>query len=139
MYNSFKFHRNALNKLTRLSKANHYRSYFEEKKIKVIKNWDSIKEITYISKRRSQSIKNLNVDDTITSNSKIIANNIKFKKKKKKKKRNEIVIVPTTKKYYDYLLNPCGSFFFISLQQKAKMKNIWKHEKQQRVMVLKFT
>ena len=82
LYNSFKFHRNALNKLTRLSKANHYRSYFEEKKIKVIKNWDSIKEITHISKKRSQSIKNLNVHDTITSNSKIIANNIKLKKNK---------------------------------------------------------
>ena len=30
LYNSLKFHRHTLHKLTRLSKANRYRSYFEE-------------------------------------------------------------------------------------------------------------
>ena len=57
LYKSFKFHRNILNELTRLSKTYHYRSYFEESKNKIIKIWDGIREIICIIKKSSQSLK----------------------------------------------------------------------------------
>ena len=66
LYNSFKFHCNTLNKLTLLQ-------LFKMKK-KIIKIWDGIREIIHISKKSSQLIKNLDVNGTITSNPKIIAN-----------------------------------------------------------------
>ena len=115
LYNSFKLHCNTLNELTRLSKANHYRSYFEENKNKIIKIWDGTREIIHISKKSSQSIKNLDVNGTITSNPKIIANTInQFFCDIPKKIENEIV--PTAKKYYDYLLNPFHLQFLSFLQ-----------------------
>ena len=57
LYNSFKFHRNTLNKLTRLRKANRYCSYFEENKNKIIKIWDGIREVLPISKKATSQLK----------------------------------------------------------------------------------
>ena len=76
LYNSFNFDRNALNKLTKIINANHYRSYFQENKNKIIKIWDEIREIIHICRKSSQSIKNLDVKGTIASSPKIIANTI---------------------------------------------------------------
>ena len=112
LYNSFKFHRIALSRLTRLSKANHDHSYFEESKNKIIKIWDDIREIIHISKKSSQSIKNLDVNGCITGNPKIISNTInKFFCEIPKKIENEIF--PTANKYHDHLLNPSDNSFFI--------------------------
>ena len=106
LYNSFKFHRNTLNKLTRLSKDNHYQSYFEENKNKIVKICNGIREIIHISKK--------------SSNPKIVANTVNqffFDIPKK----IEIEIVPTAKKYHDSLLNLRDSSFFIQPATKDEV------------------
>ena len=52
LHNCFKFHCNTLNKLTRLSKASHYCSYYEENKNKIIKICDGIRKIIHIIKKK---------------------------------------------------------------------------------------
>ena len=114
LYNSLKFHRHTLHKLTRLSKANHYRSYFEE-------TWHGIREIIHISKKSSQSIKHLYVHSTISSNLNITPNTInQFLCDVPKK--NESEIVPIAKKYHDYLLNTCDNSFFIQSAAEDKVE-----------------
>ena len=51
LQNLFQFYRNSLNKITRLSKANHYKNVFEDNKSKLSKNWIGIKEIINITKK----------------------------------------------------------------------------------------
>ena len=43
LHNKFKNYRNHLNKISRLSKANHYRNFFEENKKNMLKTWNGIK------------------------------------------------------------------------------------------------
>ena len=56
----FKSYRNSLNKLARLSKANHYKTFFEDNKNKPNKVWAGIKEIININKKNTQQIRNIN-------------------------------------------------------------------------------
>ena len=45
LHGKFKIYRNSLVNLTRQSKQNHYKKYFEENKTNLIKIWKGIKEI----------------------------------------------------------------------------------------------
>ena len=54
LHNLFKFYRNSLNKIARLSKANHYKTFFEDNKNKLNKVWEGIKEIININQRDYQ-------------------------------------------------------------------------------------
>ena len=45
LHNLFKSYRNSLNKITRLSKANHYKIFLEDNKNRLNKVWVGIKEI----------------------------------------------------------------------------------------------
>ena len=40
LHNKFKNYRDYLNKITRLSKANHHRNFFEENKKNIMKTWN---------------------------------------------------------------------------------------------------
>ena len=51
MHNLFRSYRNSLNKIARLSKANQYKTIFEDNKNKLNKFWEGIKEIININKR----------------------------------------------------------------------------------------
>ena len=45
VHDQYKFYRNNINKITRLSKANHYKKFREDNKTKLLKVWGGIKEI----------------------------------------------------------------------------------------------
>ena len=47
----FQSYSNSLNKIARLSKANHYKTFFEDNKNKLNKVWAGIKEIININKK----------------------------------------------------------------------------------------
>ena len=65
-----------------------------------------------ISKKSSQSFKNLDVNGSIANNPKIISNTRnQFFCEIPKKIESEIV--PTANKYHDHLVNSSGSSFFI--------------------------
>ena len=52
----FKNYRNYLDKITRLSKANNYRNFFEENKKNMLKTWNGIKQVINIDKKSTQKI-----------------------------------------------------------------------------------
>ena len=60
LHNLFKSYRNFLNKIARLSKVNHYKTFSEENKNKLNKVWAGIKEIININKKNTQQIRNIN-------------------------------------------------------------------------------
>ena len=104
MHNLFKSYRNSLNKIARLSKANHYKT-FEDNKNKLNKVWKGIKEIININYKNTQQFRNINNNEKLITEKKQIANifnhffcNIP--------KQTEIGIIPTQKTYDDFLTNP---------------------------------
>ena len=54
--NKFKDYRNHLNKITKLTKANDYRNFFEENKKNMLKTWNGIKQVINIDKKPTQKI-----------------------------------------------------------------------------------
>ena len=114
MHNLFKYYRNSLNKIARLSKANHYKAFFEDNKNKLNKVWKGIKEIININKKDTQQIRNINNNRKLITEKKQIANifnhffcNIQ--------KQIEIGIIPTQKTYDDFLTNPIEQSFKFDL------------------------
>ena len=71
---SFRFYRNLLNKITRISKANHYKKFFEVNKNKLSKVWQGIKEIININKKSTQQNTNINNNGKLITEKKQIAN-----------------------------------------------------------------
>ena len=63
-----------LNKIARLSKANHYKTIFEDNKNKLNKVWEGIKEIININKKNTQQIRNINNNGKLIAEKKQIAN-----------------------------------------------------------------
>ena len=61
LHNLFKSYRNSLNKIARLSKANHYKNYFEDNKNKLNKVWVGIKEIININKKTPKKLGTLTI------------------------------------------------------------------------------
>ena len=56
LLNKFKNYRNYMNKITRPSKANHYRNFSEENKKIMLKTWNGIKQVINIDKKSTQKI-----------------------------------------------------------------------------------
>ena len=109
MHNLFKSYRNSLNKIARLSKANHYKT-FEDNKNKLNKVWKGIKEIININYKNTQQFRNINNNEKLITEKKQIANifnhffcNIP--------KQIEKGIIPTQKPYDDFLANPIEQSF----------------------------
>ena len=59
MHNLSQVYIKYLNKIARLSNANHYKNFFADNKNKLNKVWVGIKEITNISKGKNQQITNI--------------------------------------------------------------------------------
>ena len=74
LHNLFKSYRSSLNKTTRLSKTNHYKTFFEDNKNKLNKVWTGIKEIININKENTQQIRNINNNGKLITEKKQIAN-----------------------------------------------------------------
>ena len=74
IYNQFKTYRNIINKLTKISKGNHYQKYFHEHKKNMLKTWDGIKSIININKKEKKDINCLKVDDQQATDSFLISN-----------------------------------------------------------------
>ena len=112
MYNLFKSYRNSLNKIARLSKANHYKTFFEDNKNKLNKVWEGIKEIININKKTTQRIRNIN-RKLITEKNQIasIFNHFFCNIPNQIGKG----IIPTQKTYDDYLTNPIKQSFEFDL------------------------
>ena len=114
MCNLFKSYRNSLNKIARLSRANHYKTFFKDNKNKLSKVWEGIKEIININKKDTRQIRNINNNGKSITEKKQIANifnhffcNIQ--------KQIEIGIIPTQKTYDDFLTNPIEQSFKFDL------------------------
>ena len=61
LHNLFKSYRNSLNKIARLSKANHYKNFFEDNKNMLNKVWVGIKEIININKKTPNKLGTLTI------------------------------------------------------------------------------
>ena len=99
-HNLFKSNRNFLNKIARLSKANHYKTFSEDNKNKLNKVWEGIKEIININKKDTRQIRNIN------SNGKLTVFNHFFCNIPEQIRLLEKGIIPTQKTYDHFLTNP---------------------------------
>ena len=72
--NLFQSYRNSVNKIARLSEANHYKTFFEDNNNKLNKVWEGIKEIININKKNTQKIRNINNNGKLITEKKQIAN-----------------------------------------------------------------
>ena len=72
LYQQFKNYRNILSNLTKKSKENYYKEYFQENKNNLIKVWQRIKDTILIKKHRVQP-SFLKINNRLTANNKKIA------------------------------------------------------------------
>ena len=56
LYNQFKTYWNTINKVTKISKGNHYQKYFHEHRKNMVKTWDGIKSTININKNEKKDI-----------------------------------------------------------------------------------
>ena len=113
IYNQFKTYQNIINRLTKISKGNHYQKYFHEHKKNMLKNWDGIKSIINITKKEKKNINRLKVDDQQATDPFLISNYFnKFFTTIAKKIESKIV--QTGKKYSNFLDNPLEKTFFLT-------------------------
>ena len=105
MYNLFKSYRNSLNKIARLSRANHYKTFFKDNKNKLNKVWEGIKEIININKKDTRQIRNINNNGKSITEKKQIANIFKHFFCNIPKQIEKSIIL-TQKTYDDFLTNP---------------------------------
>ena len=111
--NLFKSYRNYLTKLARLSKANHYKTFFQDNKNKLNKVWAGIKEIININKKNTQQIRNINNNEKLIIEKKQIANTFNhfFCNILKQIEKG----IPTQNTYDDFLTNPIEQSFKFDL------------------------
>ena len=70
LHEKFKVHRNSLANLTKQSKQNYYKKYFEENKTNLNKVWKGMKEITIINKSNQTQPTCLNIGNKNINNKK---------------------------------------------------------------------
>ena len=73
LHQQFKNYRNILSNLTKKSKENYYKEYFQENRNNLIKVWKGIKDIILIKKHNRVQPTFLKIDDRVTTNNKKIA------------------------------------------------------------------
>ena len=76
LHQQFKNYRNILSNLTKKSKENYYKEYFQENKNNLIKVWKGIKDIILIKKHNRVQPTFLKIDDRLTTNKKKIADEL---------------------------------------------------------------
>ena len=120
LHKLFKSYRNSLNKIARLSKANHYKTFFEDNKNRLNKVWIGVKEIININKKNTQQIRNRNNNGKLITEKKQIANKFKhfFCNIPKQIEKG---IIRTQKEYDDFLTNPIEQSFKFDLTSDEKI------------------
>ena len=128
LHNKFKNYRNYLNKITRLSKANHYRKFFEENKKNMLKTWNGIKQVINIDKKSTQKINCIRDGNFYIHDAKQIAKmfNNHFSQVGQKLEKS---IRPTKKKYDDYLNERVENSFIIEPTNNDKVLSVIKQFK----------
>ena len=125
IYKQFKTYQNIINKLTKISKGNHYQKYFHEHKKNMLKTWDGIKCIININKKEKKDINCLKVDDQQATDPFVISNYFnKFFTTIAKKIESKIV--QTDKKYSDFLDNPLEKTFFLTPTEPNEVQSLIK-------------
>ena len=77
LHQQFKNYRNILSNLTKKSKENYYKEYFQENRNNLIKVWKGIKDIILVKKHNRVQPTFLKIDDRVTTNNKKIADEFK--------------------------------------------------------------
>ena len=67
LHNQYKFYRNQIVKLTRVSKTNHYKNYFNANINKSKNIWKGVNELIKIDKTRKKDTISLNIDGSIST------------------------------------------------------------------------
>ena len=70
---NFKVYENTIHKLTRISKSDYYKRYFEEHKNNSKKTWDGIRSIISLKTNSHKQIRSININNKTESNPKIMA------------------------------------------------------------------
>ena len=112
LFLKFKNYRNSIANITKLSKKQHYASFFNDNLNNLKNTWKGIKEIINIKSNTYNKPSSLSVNNQLLTDESDIANsfneffaNIAGKLSQK--------ITPTEKKYTDFLINPNENSFFI--------------------------
>ena len=128
MHNKLKNYRNYINKITRLSQANHYRNFFEENKKNKLKTWNGIKQVINIDKKSTQKINCIRDGNFYIHDAKQIAEmfNNHFSQVGQKLEKS---IRPTNKKYDDYLNERVENSFIIEPTNNDEVLSIIKQFK----------
>ena len=101
-----------MNKITRLSKANHYRHFFEENKKNMLKIRNGIKQLTNIDKKSTQKVNCIRDENLYIHDAKQMVEmfNNHFSQVGQKLEK---IIRPINRNYDDYLNERVGNFFII--------------------------
>ena len=108
-----KHYKNNLVKLTRSGKANRYNNFLNESKLNLLKTWNRIRKIINIRPKKTNYVTSLQFNNTIISDSKLIANlfNNLFTSIAKDIEQK---LISSKFKYSDYLKNLCQQTFFLT-------------------------
>ena len=128
LHNKFKNYRNYVKKITILSKANHYRNFFEENKKNPLKTWNDIKQIINIDKKSTQKINCIRDGNLYIHDAKQMAKmfNNHFSQVGQKLEKS---IRPTNKKYDHYLTERVQNSFIIEPTNNDKILSVIKQFK----------
>ena len=69
----FKIYKNTIHKLTRITKSEYYKHYFEEHKNNSKKTWDGIRSIISLKTNSHKQIRSININNKTESNPKVMA------------------------------------------------------------------
>ena len=108
-----KHYKNNLVKLTRTSKANHYKTFLKENKFNLLKRRNRIREIKNIPPRETNYVTSLQFNNTTITDSKSRAN-ISNNHFTSIAKNMEQKLIDPKSKYTDYLKNLWQQTFFLT-------------------------
>ena len=113
LHNKFKLYRKKLDKILKASKSMHYQKYSERNKLNLCKNWEGIREVINIRKKKVQTINTLNSDNGIINEDRKISE--QFNKHFCNIAKTIEKEIPSAKNNFSgYLKNPIEKSFFIN-------------------------
>ena len=124
----FKYYKNLINKLTRINKANLYKSFFEEHKNDSKKTWDGIRSIVNVKENSKTQIKSIKINEKLESSPKILADSVNnvFVTIAENIDKN---IIHTNANCKDYLENSVTNSFFLKPTSEEEVNSIIKQMK----------
>ena len=124
----FKYYKNLINELTRINKANLYKSFSEEHKNDSKKTWDGIRSIVNVKENSKTQIKSIKINEKLESSPKILADSVNniFVTIAENIDKN---IIHTNANYKDYLENSATNSFFLKPTSEEEANSIIKQMK----------